>query len=142
MNDRFEQPRADQPAGWEGARWEQRGTSAGGPDAHARRLESDASGPGLRAPAPPDPLLTRLFGGSPFAVLLRLLLMSLVAGAMLVWLDIHPQEIFRALDRFVQRIWLMGFDAVREVASYVLVGAMIVVPVWLIMRLMNMRGRR
>jgi hypothetical protein len=41
-----------------------------------------------------------------------------------------------------QRIWDMGFETVRWLGRYLLLGAAIVVPIWLIMRLMNApRGR-
>ena len=86
--------------------------------------------------------LQRFIGGPPIAVLLRLLFVSLIVGALLVWLDIRPFEVFHALQRFVNRLWLMGWDAVREVAQYVFAGAAIVLPVWLAMRLFSMRGTR
>jgi len=98
---------------------------------------------------PADPLwrrdetaLTRFLGGSPSSVFLRLLFVSLIVGAFLMWLDIRPQDIFRGLGQIVNRIWGLGFDAIREVADYILVGAVIVVPVWLALRLLNMRNDR
>lgn len=84
----------------------------------------------------------RFLGGPPTAVFLRLLFVSLVVGALLVWLDIRPIEIFNALQRFVNRLWQMGWGAVRDVVQYVIAGAVIVVPVWLVMRLFNMRGAK
>jgi hypothetical protein len=86
--------------------------------------------------------LTRFLGGSPGSVFLRLVFVSLIVGAFLMWLDIRPIDIFRGLTQFINRIWALGFDAVREVVDYVLVGAAIVVPVWLALRLLNMRGER
>lgn len=86
--------------------------------------------------------LQRFIGGPPVAVFLRLLFVSLIVGALLIWLNIEPFEVFRALQRFVHRLWMMGWQAVREVGQYILAGAAIVVPVWLIMRLFNMRGAR
>ena len=86
--------------------------------------------------------LQRFIGGAPTAVFLRLRLVSLVVGALLVWLDIRPFEIFNALQRFVNRLWMMGWDAVRDVAQYILAGAVIVIPVWLVMRLFSMRGAK
>ena len=86
--------------------------------------------------------LQRFIGGAPTAVFLRLLFVSLVVGALLVWLDIRPFEIFNALQRFVNRLWMMGWDAVRDVAQYILSGAVIVIPVWLVMRLFSMRGAK
>ena len=59
-----------------------------------------------------------------------------------MWLDIRPGEIFYALERFVGRIWNLGFESIREVMSYIIAGAVLVVPVWLVIRLLNMRGAR
>lgn len=117
-------------SGWQGARWD------GGPAARpAPALE------GSGAPRGEPDAVTRFLGGSPGAVLMRLLIMSLVVGAILVWLDIRPYEIFHASERLFQRLWHMGFDAIREVASYIVAGAVIVVPIWLLMRLFSSRPR-
>lgn len=86
--------------------------------------------------------LAQFLGGSPGSVFLRLFFVSLIVGAFLMWLDIRPIDIFRGAIQFINRIWALGFDAVREVLDYVLVGAAIVVPVWFVLRLLNMRGDR
>jgi hypothetical protein len=90
-------------------------------------------------PAPND--LERFLGGSPTAVAVRLLFLSLLVGFFLVWLDIRPIDILLGLQHMVERLWAAGFDAVREVAEYVLAGAVIVVPLWVAVRLLNMRPR-
>jgi hypothetical protein len=42
----------------------------------------------------------------------------------------------------LQRLWDMGFDAVYWLWRYFLLGAVIVIPIWLIIRLINApRGR-
>ncbi len=84
----------------------------------------------------------RFVGGPPLAVALRLLFVSLVVGALLVWLDIRPYEVFMAIQRMFHRLWMLGWDAVREVIQYVLAGAAIVLPIWLVIRLMNLRAPR
>lgn len=97
--------------------------------------------PELRwAPEEATPL-RRFLGGSPGAVFLRLLFVSLIVGAFLMWLDIRPEDIFRGIVQAIDRIWALGFDAVREVINYIIVGAMLVVPIWLAVRLLSMRGR-
>src|SRR5271169_580649 len=77
--------------------------------------------------------LNRFLGGSPGGVFLRLLFVSLIVGAFLMWLDISPLDIFRGLIQLIDRIWSLGFDAIREIAKYILAGAAIVVPVWLVL---------
>lgn len=108
---------------------------------------TERQAPEQAAPSAPrlrydETALTRFLGGSPGAVFLRLLFVSLIAGAFLMWLDIRPMDIFRGLKALIDRIWSLGFDAIREIADYILAGAAIVVPVWLALRLMNMRNGR
>lgn len=84
----------------------------------------------------------RLFGGPPLAVLLRLAFVSLVVGALLMWLRIEPLDVVDGAIRAGERLWAMGFDAIGQLGHYLLAGAVIVVPVWLLMRLFMMRGAR
>ena len=92
--------------------------------------------------APPRSRVARFLGGSPIAVFFRLLFASMLVGALLVWLDISPLQIFDNLRRLVDYVWSLGFDAVREIGRYILAGAIIVVPIWLILRLMSFRAPR
>ncbi|MGA8359228.1 MAG: DUF6460 domain-containing protein, partial [Xanthobacteraceae bacterium] len=40
-----------------------------------------------------------------------------------------------SVRRLIERVWNMGFDAVRWLWRYFLLGAVIVVPIWLLVRL-------
>ncbi|WP_294537006.1 DUF6460 domain-containing protein [uncultured Rhodoblastus sp.] len=93
-----------------------------------------------RQPAPSE--LENFLGGSPTAVLVRLLIVSLIVGFFLVWLDIRPVDVLFGLRNIVRRFWDAGFDAIRDIAEYVLAGAAIVVPLWVALRLLNMRSRK
>ena len=75
------------------------------------------------------------------SVFVRLLFLSLIVGFFLVWLDIRPVDVLIGLRNMVEHFWATGFDAIRDIAEYVAAGAAIVVPVWLVLRLLNMRGR-
>lgn len=109
---------------------------------------ADARTWGKAGPAEPwrwrqsDSALNRFLGGSPVNVVVRLFFLSLIVGALLMWLDIRPADVIQGVLQFAHRIWAMGFDAVRELANYLLAGAVIVVPVWLLLRLANFRGSR
>ena len=81
--------------------------------------------------------LNRFLGGSPLAVLVKLVLLSVLIGVVLSALGIDPRNIFHSLRLFIQNIWDMGFDAIRWLWQYFLLGAVIVIPIWLIMRLVN-----
>ena len=86
--------------------------------------------------------LHRLLGGAPLAVALRLLVVSLIVGACLVWLDLRPADVFDGLVRFARRLWMLGFDGLRDFGSYIVAGAVIVIPVWIVLRLLAIRPAR
>jgi hypothetical protein len=81
--------------------------------------------------------VTRVFGGSPLAVLGRLVLLSILIGVVLSALGLDPFDIVRSIERLVRSIWNLGFDAFRWLWRYFLLGAVIVIPVWILMRLFN-----
>jgi hypothetical protein len=83
----------------------------------------------------PDDYVTRFFGGPPLSVLFRLVLLSILVGVILEALGFDPWNILDSLRQLVQHIWDMGFDAVRFLWRYLLLGAVIVVPIWLVLRL-------
>ena len=89
-----------------------------------------------------DSTLNRFLGGSPASVFVRLVLVSLIVGALLMWLDIRPYDIIRGFKRMIDGILHLGFDAVEMIFQYILAGAAIVVPVWLVLRLLNFGGKR
>ena len=84
----------------------------------------------------------QLFGGNPLAVLVRLVILSIVVGIVLSALNIQPLEIFQYLRLLGQRIYDMGFGAVRGALGYLALGAAVVVPIWLITRLLGSFRRR
>ena len=88
-----------------------------------------------------DNAFYRFLGGHPIKVLIRLVLMSLIVGALMLWLDIKPLQIVETAQRFAKRISEMGFEAVREAGQYILAGAIVVVPIWFVLRLLGSRGR-
>ena len=82
-------------------------------------------------------LVSRFFGGPPLAVAARLVLLCILVGVILHALGFDPANIVESLRRMIQAVWDMGFDAVRWVWRYFLLGAIIVVPIWLIVRFMR-----
>ena len=90
----------------------------------------------------PNDTVTRIFGGSPLAVLGRLILVSILVGVILSAVGLDPFDIVRSVRRLIQAVWDMGFDAFNWLWRYFLLGAVIVIPIWLLMRLLNApRGR-
>jgi hypothetical protein len=81
--------------------------------------------------------INRFLGGSPLAVLAKLILLSILIGVVLSALGLDPWNIFASLQRLVRDIWNMGFDAVRWLWGYFLLGAVLVIPIWLFLRVVR-----
>ncbi len=81
--------------------------------------------------------VNRLMGGSPLGVLARLILSSILVGVVLAAIGLDPWHIVESIETLIRTVWNMGFDVVRWLWRYFLLGAVIVVPIWLIMRLVN-----
>jgi polyferredoxin len=81
--------------------------------------------------------VNRFFGGPPLAVLGKLILLSVVIGVVLSALGLDPWNIFASVQRLIRDVWNMGFDAVRWLWQYFLLGAVIVIPIWLILRVVR-----
>ena len=67
--------------------------------------------------------VTRFFGGPPLSVIFRLVLLSILIGVILEVLGLDPWNILDSITTLVRRIWDMGFDAVRWLWRYFLLGA-------------------
>jgi hypothetical protein len=81
--------------------------------------------------------MTRIFGGSPLAVFARLVLVSILVGVVLSALGLDPFDIVHSIERLIRSIWDLGFDAIRWLWRYLLLGAVIVLPIWILMRVFN-----
>jgi hypothetical protein len=76
------------------------------------------------------------------SVLVRLILLSILVGVILSALGFDPWNIWRSLQNLIRMLWDMGFDAFFWLWRYFLLGAVIVIPIWIILRIVNApRGR-
>ena len=73
--------------------------------------------------------MNRSWGG----VILRVFLLCLVVGMALTFAGITPEDLLLSLGSTVQRIFNALVSMVRWTVPYVLVGAVVVVPVWVVM---------
>jgi Family of unknown function (DUF6460) len=81
----------------------------------------------------------RFLGGSPLGVLVRLLFISLLVGAAMAFLGLSPWGLYDAAVRVLRSLSSLGFGALEEVGKWLIGGALIVVPVWLLARLFAAR---
>lgn len=86
-------------------------------------------------------LMQRFFGGPPLAVIIRLAVVSIIVGIILSALGLNPYNLLDSMQRLFWRIYDMGFEAVEWVARYLILGALVVLPIWFISRLWNSLSR-
>lgn len=89
-----------------------------------------------------DSSLNRFLGGSPGQVALRLVFLSFVVGIILAALNMNPLDLLYMGWDFIERLWNMGFEALGRLGGYLVAGALVVLPVWIVLRLLAVgRGR-
>ena len=84
-------------------------------------------------------VMNGFLGDSPMRVLVKLVVLSFIVGIVMAAFSWTPWDIFYGVRDFLLRIWNMGFAAFDRVLGYFLVGAVIVVPLFFIIRLVNYR---
>lgn len=86
-----------------------------------------------------DDTLKRFLGGSPLAVFIKLALLSILVGFVLTVFGLNPYNIIESIRNLIVSIYNLGFEAFDWLWRYLLLGAVIVVPIWLIMRVLQSR---
>ncbi len=81
-------------------------------------------------------------GASPLAVIIRLALISIAVGIVMKALGINLRNFFDRINELLRSIYDLGFGAVEWLLEYLLLGAIVVVPIWLIARLVAASRQR
>jgi hypothetical protein len=79
----------------------------------------------------------QFFGESVAGTVVRLILLSIVVGIVFAALDINFSNLVESLVRLVRRIYDLGFSLIGRAVDYFLLGAVVVIPVWFIVRLLS-----
>ena len=81
----------------------------------------------------------QFFGDSVAGTLVRLVLLSVVVGVVFSALGITPFNLIERLELLIRNVMNMGVDAFYWAFKYFLLGAVIVFPIWFLMRLFRKR---
>jgi H+/Cl- antiporter ClcA len=81
----------------------------------------------------------QFFGDSVAGTLIRLVLLSIVVGIVFSALGITPFNLLERLNDLVRRLLELSADTLRWALGYFLLGAVIVFPVWFLVRLFGRR---
>ncbi len=83
--------------------------------------------------------ITRFLGDSPGRVAVKLIVVSFVVGIVLTAMNWTPLDfLYRIWDMLVS-LWNMGFEAIERFFNYFLMGAVIVIPAFILLRILNVR---
>lgn len=83
--------------------------------------------------------LTRFLGDSPLRVAIKLIVVSFLVGLVMATFGWSPWDVIDQIGDFFAGLWNLGFDAIYRFWSYFLLGAAIVIPAFLILRLLSYR---
>lgn len=83
--------------------------------------------------------VNRFLGDTPLRVVLKLIVVSFLVGIVMSFFGWSAWNIFYEIQDFLAGIWAMGFDAIYRFWSYFLLGAAVVIPVFIILRLLSFR---
>lgn len=82
--------------------------------------------------------VTRFLGDTPGRTLIKLLVISFIVGVIMKAMDWYPIDVFYAVRDFLHNLWETGFAALGRFGQYLVLGAMVVVPVFVILRIASL----
>ena len=83
--------------------------------------------------------INRVLGDTPLRVALKLLVLSFLVGIVMSAFGWTPWDVLEGIREFFLRIWDLGFDALARFGDYILLGAAIVIPAFILLRILNYR---
>lgn len=84
-------------------------------------------------------VLARFLGDTPLRVLLKLVVVSFIVGLVMSAFGWSPVDLLYGVRDFFVRIWNMGFAAIENFIGYFLLGAAVVIPAFIVIRLLSYR---
>jgi hypothetical protein len=85
--------------------------------------------------------VTRFFGGSPLWVLAKLAMLAVVIGVIFDVLGLDALALLRAIQNLFYDLFDNVWEAVETLLRWFLLGAVIVFPIWILLRLLKLGGK-
>ncbi|MCI5078230.1 DUF6460 domain-containing protein [Oricola sp.] len=83
--------------------------------------------------------VNRFLGDSVARTIIKLIVVSILVGMVMNVFDIYPLDIFYAFRNFVVNLWEKGWAALGRFGDWLILGGMVVVPVFILLRILNYR---
>ncbi len=82
--------------------------------------------------------IDRFLGDSLGRTIIKLAIISFVVGIILSALGVTPFEVWQSIRDFFIKLYNLGFDAIWSIGRYFFWGAAVVVPIFIVIRLLKM----
>jgi uncharacterized membrane protein len=76
------------------------------------------------------------------ATILRLFILSIIIGLILSAFDINPESLLGAIGGTAEGIFNVIVNAIEWAVPFALIGAVVVVPIWLVLTALRIARRR
>jgi hypothetical protein len=83
--------------------------------------------------------LNRFLGDTPGRTLVKLIVVSLVVGFVMHTFGIYPTDLLDWVRNLFTDLWRTGFRAFGRFGDYLVFGAAVVIPVFILIRLLSWR---
>lgn len=83
--------------------------------------------------------ITRFLGDSPLRVAVKLAVVSFLVGIVMNAFGWSPLDVWHGLREMVLDIWNMGFAALGRFGEYLALGAAVVIPAFIVLRILSLR---
>lgn len=83
--------------------------------------------------------LNRFLGGSPLNVAIKLIVVSIIVGFVMKVFGWYPLDLVLAVRDFAVDLWHKGFAALGQFGDYLVLGGAIVVPVFILLRVLSFK---
>jgi hypothetical protein len=83
--------------------------------------------------------LTRILGDTPGRLIIKLVIVSIVIGFIMKAFGWYPMDLLYGIRNFFIKIWHTGFAAFGELGDYFLLGVAVVIPAYIVIRILSYR---
>ncbi|AYC99531.1 DUF6460 domain-containing protein [Neorhizobium sp. NCHU2750] len=83
--------------------------------------------------------VNKFLGDSIGRTIVKLIVVCLIVGFVLAFFGFTPHNIVDSVRYYFLDLWYNGFRALGRVGDYLLLGAIVVIPIFIVLRLMSYR---
>lgn len=83
--------------------------------------------------------VNRVLGDSPGRLIVKLIVVSVVVGFVMRSFGWYPMDLLHGIRNFIMDLWHTGFRAFGEIGDYFMLGVVVVVPAFILLRLLSYR---